>query len=120
MDVRQSIDYEVFVRRAHKCGRLEIEQANAELYRKLETLEMMSMLGMKTEEDYSSQLATIKSYVAEALYKGIERIDQPINNHSIPALMECISKLKRARNSKDVTRIIKLGLSVFAEEGVLI
>lgn len=120
MDVRQSIDYEVFVRRAHKCGRLEIEQANAEIYRKLETLEMMSMLGMKTKEEYSCQLSTIKNYVREALYRGIERIEQPMNKHSIPALIECMNKLKQAKNSKDIAKIIKFGLSVFAEEGVLI
>lgn len=120
MDVRQSIDYEVFVRRAHQCGRLEIEQANAELYRKLETLEMMTILGMKTDEDYLKQLNKIKQFVSEALYKGVERIKHPINNHSIPALIECISKLNRARNSRDIANIIKIGLSIFAEEGVLI
>lgn len=118
MDYRIAKEYELFMQKAYRNHFVSELEAHAVFFQKLEMLELVYLLKQKSPDEYPEHLAKVKTNVAAALYLGVEQIVTPINNHSIPALIECLGKLKMARNSKDISAIIRVGILVFKEENI--
>lgn len=118
MDDRLGKDYERLVQYALHRGLIGEEEAASKFFQKLESLENYYHVDFKVHENYPTQLAIIKRNVAAALYSINERIEASVNDHSVPALIEGINKLKNARSSHEVMSIVRLGLSVIKEEKI--
>jgi hypothetical protein len=119
MDDRLAKEYELLIRVASEFNLVKEEESSAVFFQKLETFELMHLLQGQNVEGYSEQLSKVKTNVAASLYVGVEQITNEVNEHSIPALIEALAKLQKARNSREVIAMIRLGLSVFKEEKIL-
>jgi hypothetical protein len=119
MDDRLAKEYELLIRVASEFNLVIEEESSAVFFQKLETFELMHLLQGQNVEGYSEQLSKVKTNVAASLYVGVEQITNEVNEHSIPALIEALAKLQKARNSREVIAMIRLGLSVFKEEKIL-
>ena len=119
MDDRLAKNYERLVQKGFIRGLVKEEEASSAFFQRLELLENIYHVDLKVDKEYPRQLAVIKCNVAAAFYAINEEIQSTVNSHSIPALLEGISKLKMARNSHEVMSFVRLGLSILKEEKIL-
>jgi hypothetical protein len=103
-----AMGYEYLVRRAYQCGRFGSPGANADIYRKMERAFYsltIPTVSNKTKEgleyDCRHEAATVRSYVLDAINKGMKQIYDEADNEKLKLLKSKLHIMEYDKNVLD-------------------